>query len=64
MNKIAKKFRRRRQAPLPRIERLFLEGHRNGEIAVMLDSTALVVARNLREIKKRWTREPPGSGTS
>jgi hypothetical protein len=36
------------------IERLYLEGVRNDQIAASLDSTPLVVARNLREIKKRW----------
>src|SRR5271169_584542 len=41
---------------LAEIERLYLLGHPNAEVAEKLGSKPLIVARNLRELKKRWAR--------
>ena len=38
------------------IERLYILGHSNAEIAERLGPKPLIVARNLRELKKRWAR--------
>ncbi len=41
---------------LAEIERLYLEGWSNADMAEALGSKPLIIARNLRELKKRWTR--------
>ena len=41
---------------LAEIERLYLEGWSNADMADALGSKPLIVARNLRELKKRWAR--------
>ncbi len=41
---------------LAEIERLYLEGWSNADMAEALGSKPLIVARNLRELKKRWAR--------
>jgi hypothetical protein len=45
-----------KNAFLAEIQRLFLEGYTNAQMAEMLGSKPLIVARNLRELKKRWAR--------
>jgi hypothetical protein len=50
-----------KQRFLAELERLHLKGDRNDAIADKLNSTSLVVARNLREIKNAGSWPPPGT---
>jgi hypothetical protein len=45
-----------KNAYLAKIESLFLEGYSTDQISDLLGPKPLNIARNLREIKKRWAR--------